>query len=111
MEIGTEVAQSPGKEYINGIFVAVLSGLSGFIVNFPLPGEGDGDVLALEGVHLCAGVVVDLAAVVLTQDYQRVVGARLQQEDKINYSDSNDDIPRRLLPSIQSIAHVAHMDN
>jgi hypothetical protein len=89
----------------------VLSSLSGFIVNFPLPGEGDGDVLALEGVHLCAGVVVDLAPVVLAQYHQRVVGPRLQQEDKIKYGVSNDDIPRRFLPSIQSIAHVAHMDN
>jgi hypothetical protein len=83
-EIGTEAAQFPEKEYINGIFVAVLSSLSGFnFVNFPLPSEGDGDVLALEGVHLCAGVVVDLAPVVLTQYHQRVVGARLQQEDQI----------------------------
>jgi hypothetical protein len=47
------------------------------------PGECDGDVLALEGVHLCAGVVVDLAPVVLAQDHQRVVGARLRQEEKI----------------------------
>jgi hypothetical protein len=83
VEIGTETAQFPEKEYINGIFVAVLSNHSGFFVNFPLPGEGDGDVLALEGVHLCAGVVVDLAPVVLTQDHQRVVGAWLQQEHKI----------------------------
>jgi hypothetical protein len=84
VEIGTEATQLPEKEYINGIFVAEISSLSGFnFVNFPLPGEGDWDVLALEGVHLCAGVVVDLAPVVLTQDHQRVVGTRLQQEDKI----------------------------
>ena len=84
VDIGTEAEQLLFREYINGIFVAVLSSLSGFnFVNFPLPGEGDWDVLALEGVHLCAGVVVDLAPVVLTQDHQRVVGARLQQEDQI----------------------------
>ncbi len=81
VEIRTDAAQFPEKEYINGIFVAVLSSLFGFnFVNFPLPGEGDWDVLALEGVHLRAGVVVDLAPVVLTQDHQRVVGAWLQQE-------------------------------
>ncbi len=80
VKIGIEAAQFPENEYINWIFVAGLSSLSGFIVNFPLPSEGDWDVLALEGVHLCAGVVVDLAPVVLTQDHQRVVGARLQQE-------------------------------
>ena len=35
--IGTEATQFPEKEYINGIFFAMLSGLSGFIVNFPYP--------------------------------------------------------------------------
>ena len=45
----------------------------------PLPSEGDGYVLPRAGVHLLAGLVVDLAPIVLAQDHQRVIATRLQK--------------------------------